>query len=69
MADPWFAGVTNWLVTLPTEAADSQRVYADLMKDRLPAAQLNQLLIRQEYVNRGIEMLHHLILHINPSHP
>ena len=39
-ADPWFARVTNWIITLPTEAA-SQRVYADLMKDRIPAAQLN----------------------------
>ena len=39
------------------------------MKDRLPAAQLNQFLSRPEYVNRGFEMLHHLILHLNPSRP
>ena len=67
-ADPYFASVTNWSVTLPTSVSQSKRIHDDMF-EILPSKYLHQFLDQTMFEGRGIEMLVALLESIHPNNP
>ena len=72
-ADPFFSSITDWTTTNPNTEQQSYRIHRDMLST-IPSTYMSTYLHNPTYLSPsggglGIEMLHHFLDVMEPSHP